>query len=215
MDMADAGDDMPVGDEHSGEFAGVEDAMDTFEDALAKLKAEFEKLEGGSDDDMEGAEDEMSDASDMEDGTETVSEVMEADDEEEDEEEEMDESWLAEFDDLEESVDLAKATVPSNAEVGAGKYAKAETNTKSPVASSQKDMFGAKPVVTGKGTAKSGYEREAAPSAAQLAGVKDNRRKKATDGMNSVSKEGSGGSLLSKSQGEGGKKSPLSSSPRK
>ena len=212
MDMDDAGDMDMGGEEPAGEMSGIESTMGELEDALAALKAEFEKLEGGVSDEA-GEEDFGDDSEGDEDAGDEAGEEEFAADVEDDEE--MDESWLAEFDDLEESVDLAKATVPSNDEVGAGKYAKTETNTKSPVAASQKDMFGAKPVVTGKGTAKSGYERETAPSAAQLAGVKDNRRKKATDGQSSVSKEGSSGSLLSKSQGEGGKKSPLSSSPRK
>ena len=203
-DMDDMGGDMDDmgGEEVGGGMEKIESTMDELEDMLASLKAQFEKLESGDDSeaDMGSDMDDMG-GEDMEDA--------------EGEEDEMDESWLAEFDDLEESVDMDKATIPSNAEVGAGKYAKAEANTKSPVATSQKELFGAKPVVTGKGAAKSGYERETAPSSAQLAGVKDNRRKKATDGQSSVSKEGSGGSMLSKSQGEGGKKSPLTNSPRK
>ena len=201
MDMGGDMDDMG-GEEVGGGMEKIESTMDELEDMLASLKAQFEKLESGDDSeaDMGSDMDDMG-GEDMEDA--------------EGEEDEMDESWLAEFDDLEESVDMDKATIPSNAEVGAGKYAKAEANTKSPVATSQKELFGAKPVVTGKGAAKSGYERETAPSSAQLAGVKDNRRKKATDGQSSVSKEGSGSSMLSKSQGEGGKKSPLTNSPRK
>jgi len=223
MDMGSDMDDMDDMGDMGGEEVGmekIESTMDELEDMLASLKAQFEKLESGDDSeaDMDDDMDDMG-GEDMEDaeGDEGM-EDAEGDEGMEDaegEEDEMDESWLAEFDDLEESVDMDKATIPSNAEVGAGKYAKAEANTKSPVATSQKELFGAKPVVTGKGAAKSGYEREAAPSSAQLAGVKDNRRKKATDGQSSVSKEGSSGSMLSKSQGEGGKKSPLTNSPRK
>jgi hypothetical protein len=211
MDMPDAEDDlegemgsddmMGMDDEEAGEkehteMAAMANTMEELEDALAKLKEEFEKLEAG----------EEAEGEDMED--------MGAGEEEE----EMDESWLAEFDDLEESVDLDKATIPSNAEVGAGKFVKPEANTKSPVAKSQGDMFGAKPVRT-KGTDKSGYEREAAPSAAPLAGVRDNRRKKATDGMSEVSKEGNASALLNKTKSEfsadSNKKSPLTNSPRK
>lgn len=234
MDMADAEDDLGDemgsdddmmdmdadadmgGDEPKGEMAGIESTMDELEDALAALKAEFEKLEGGVADEASEEEFASDEAGEEEAGEEEAGEEEFAADVED---EEMDESWLAEFDDLEESVDLDKATIPSNAEVGAGKYAKAETNTKSPVAASQKDMFGAKPVVTGKGTAKSGYERETAPSATQMAGIKDNRRKKATDGQSSVSKEGDASAMLNKTKSEfhadSNKKSPLSTSPRK
>ena len=225
MGSDDMGGDMDDMDDMGSEEVGggmekIESTMDELEDMLASLKAQFEKLESGDDSeaDMGGDMDDMG-GEDMEDaeGDEGMedAEGEEGMEDAEGEEDEMDESWLAEFDDLEESVDMDKATIPSNAEVGAGKYAKAEANTKSPVATSQKELFGAKPVVTGKGAAKSGYERETAPSSAQLAGVKDNRRKKATDGQSSVSKEGSGSSMLSKSQGEGGKKSPLTNSPRK
>jgi len=225
MDMPDAEDDlegemgsddmMGMDDEEAGEkehteMAAMANTMEELEDALAKLKEEFEKLEAGEEAEGEDMEDmgadEEAEGEDMED--------MGAGEEEE----EMDESWLAEFDDLEESVDLDKATIPSNAEVGAGKFVKPEANTKSPVAKSQGDMFGAKPVRT-KGTDKSGYEREAAPSAAPLAGVRDNRRKKATDGMSEVSKEGNASALLNKTKSEfsadSNKKSPLTNSPRK
>jgi hypothetical protein len=209
MDMdADADADMDMIDDVSDEdMGGIESTMGDLEDALAALKAEFEKLEAGaseesSDDDFETEDD-------------ADEEAEEDEENEEDDEEKMDESWLAEFDDLEESVSLDTVSAPNEKEVGAGKYASVETNTKSPVAKAPNEMFGAKPVVTGKGATKSGYERESAPSAAQLKGVKDNRRKKAEDGMSQVSKEGSGSAMLNKSQGESNKKSPLTTSPRK
>jgi hypothetical protein len=201
-------------EEHAG-MAGMADTMGELEDALAALKAEFEKLEAGE----EAEGDDMEDmGADEEEAGEDMEDMGAGEEEAGEEEEEMDESWLAEFDDLEESVDLEKATIPSNAEVGAGKFVKPEANTKSPVAKSQGDMFGAKPVRV-KGTDKSGYEREAAPSAAQMAGVKDNRRKKATDGQSSVSKEGNASALLNKTKSEfsadSNKKSPLTNTPRK
>jgi hypothetical protein len=203
MDMdADADADMDMDPEVGAEeMGGIESTMGDLEDALAALKAEFEKLEAGSSDEGEAEEVESDEEDDV--------------DADEDEEEKMDESWLAEFDDLEESVSLDSVSAPTEKEVGAGKYAPVETNTKSPVAKAPTEMFGAKPVQTGKGATKSGYEREGAPSAAQLKGVKDNRRKKADDGMSQVSKEGDGSAMLNKSQGEPNKKSPLSQSPRK
>jgi hypothetical protein len=197
MDMDGASDEeAPVGDD----MGSIEATMGDLEDALAALKAEFEKLEAGSSDE---------DADDKEVNADADK------DETEDEEEKMDESWLAEFDDLEESMSLDAVSAPSNDEVGAGKFAKPESNTKSPVARAPAEMFGAKPVQTGKGPTKSGYERESAPSADHMKGIKDNRRKKADDGMSQVSKEGNGSAMLNKSQGEPNKKSPLSQSPRK
>ncbi len=201
--------DMDMADEVDGEiFASVQDTLVDLDDALAALKAEFEKLEAGSSEEGKAEEVEADDEVEGED--ESAEEEGE-----EDEEEKMDESWLAEFDDLEESVSLDTVSAPNEKEVGAGKYASVETNTRSPVAKAPNEMFGAKPVQTGKGPTKSGYERESAPTAQQLKGVKDNRRKKADDGMSQVSKEGSGSAMLNKSQGEPNKKSPLSQSPRK
>lgn len=207
MDMEMADDeaaDAEMADEVADEdMEGIEATMGDLEDALAALKAEFEKLEAG----VEKSEDESMEA-------EADDEAAE-DEEAEDDEEKMDESWLAEFDDLEESMHLDAVSPPSNDEVGAGKFAKPETNTKSPVAKAPAEMFGAKPVQTGKGPAKSGFDRESAPSAEQLKGVKDNRRKKADDGMSAVGKEGDSSAMLNKSQGEPNKKSPLTQSPRK
>ena len=115
---------------------------------------------------------------------------------------------------------LDKAPVADmDGEVGAGKFSKVEANTKSPIAKAPEAMFGAKPVKTGEGATKSGFERETAPSAATLKGMKeDNRRKKSTDETKSVSKEGDSSALLNKKGdgfGETGKKSPLTTSPRK
>jgi hypothetical protein len=205
MDDMTGDEEAPAGDG----MGSIEDTMGDLEDALAALKAEFEKLEGGS-----SSEDEEVEIDDEVEGDDD-SEEAEGESDGDEEEEKMDESWLAEFDDLEESVSLDNVPAPNEKEVGAGKYASVETNTKSPVAKAPNEMFGAKPVVTGKGSTKSGYERESAPTAQQLKGVKDNRRKKADDGMSQVSKEGNGSAMLNKSQGEPNKKSPLTSSPRK
>lgn len=225
-DMADAEDDMmdmgdmdSMGDmddaENSDEMSDIDSKMDKLEDIIDSLRAEFDALSKAADssddsmDDMDNMDD-MDDAGDLEmDDEDSDSEDADADDEK------MDESWLAEFDDLEESVSLENVPAPNEKEVGAGKYASVETNTKSPVAKAPNEMFGAKPVVTGKGPTKSGYERESAPTAQQMKGVKDNRRKKAEDGMTKVSKEGDGAAMLNKSQGEPNKKSPLTNSPRK
>jgi hypothetical protein len=203
MDMGDV--DADVDADVDGETPDVEelaDEMQDLEDALAELKAEFEKLEAGEE-------------------SEEVADDEGAEDFEAGEEEEMDESWLAEFDDLDESVSLEKVpAVSGEGEVGSGKFAPTETNTKSPVGKAPTSTMGAKPVKTGEGSVKSGFNKETAPSTkGQLPHTEDNRRKKSTDKTAKVSKEGDNSAKLNKGSSEGfgevGKKSPLSSSPRK
>lgn len=112
-----------------------------------------------------------------------------------------------------ENVDLETVQAAKGGEVGSGKFARAETNTRSPVPTTQKDTMGARPVVTGKGSKASGYDRQAAPSSQELSGTA-NRRKKSTDGMSAVSKEGSAKAMLNKDRSEGfgapGTRSPIS-----
>lgn len=239
MDMGDAeggdmgdemGDDMgdDMGDE-TPDVEDLEDQMHDLEDALAELKAEFEKLESGedmSDDDSEVEDEvEVSDEDSDEEEVEAEEELDEAAVTEEDEcdedEEEMDESWLSEFDDLEESVSLEKVAVPhGEGEVGSGHYAPVETNKKSPIAKAPDAVMGAKPVKTGDGPTAHGYKLETAPAKkGELPHTEDNRRKKSTDKMTKVSKEGDGAAKLNKTKSEFGadtnKMSPLSKAPRK
>ena len=196
------------GEEHTGEFSGIEDKMHDLEAALEELKAEFEKLEA-----EEAGED-------HEDGDEEGEEG-----EGEEEEGEMEESWDLDedFDDLAESLDLEvverdmEKSAKTPEEVGAGRSGMAiDKSAKSPLPSSQKDRMGAKPVETGKGPTHNGYNRETAPKTDQLAGMKpDNRRKKSTDGMGKMSKEGNSSAALNRTQsefgiGQTGKMSPLS-----
>lgn len=186
--------------EMDADMDSIESTMEKLEDALAELKAEFEAIEAGK----------SNESSDEDEGEEAEGEE-EADDEES--EEEMDESWLNEFDDLEESVDLEKVSAPTGDEVGSGKFAKPDSSSKSPVGKAPTELMGAKPVAV-KSSNASGYNREAAPSSQEMKGTA-NRRKKATDGMKEVSKEGDNAAMLNKKIGAEGTKSPLSSSPRK
>lgn len=238
MDMGDVeggdmGHDMggEMGDDMGGEEPDVEDLEDQMhdlEDALAELKAEFEKLEAGEEHEVEDEVEDEVEADDAEGDEEEVEAEEELDeaavteeDECDEEEEEMDESWLSEFDDLEESVSLEKvAATHGEGEVGSGHYAPVETNKKSPIAKAPDSVMGAKPVKTGEGATKSGYNKETAPSTkGQLPHTEDNRRKKSTDKMTKVSKEGDSGAMLNKTKGEFGadtnKMSPLSKTPRK
>lgn len=155
------------------------------EAAIEELKKEFEALEDG---DQEEAD---------------------ADVDADAEEDKVDESWETmdeadDFDDLEESIaaELATITAPKGGEVGAGKFAREEANTHSPVPRTQKDQMGAKPVKTGEGKKASGYDREAAPSSHSL-GAGTGRRKDAEDNKKHVSKEGDSSALLNKGSSEG------------
>lgn len=205
MDMeldADDSEDMDMEEPDMGDkMDSIESSMEKLEDALAELKAEFEAIEAGKDESAD--EDEEADE-----------ESEEEDESEEEAEEEMDESWLNEFDDLEESIDLEKVAAPSGDEVGSGKFAKPDGSSKSPVGKAPTEMLGAKPVAFDKGAKAQGFERSAAPSSQEMKGTA-NRRKKATDGMKEVSKEGDSSAMLNKKVGAEGTKSPLSSSPRK
>ena len=131
-------------------------------------------------------------------------------------ENDMEESWMdesdleEEFSDLEESLELDNVSVNAKkaAEVGSGKFARPESNTKSAVASNAPNMNGAKPVVT-KGKVHSGYDRESAPTSGDM--KHDSRVIKRTP----VSKEGSTKALINKDRSEGfgapNQKSPLGS----
>lgn len=174
-----------------------EERIADLEAAIEELKAEFEALKHEEAGDEEHADD-------MDADTE-VEEAWESD---------MDES--DDFAGLSENIDLDTVAVAKGGEVGSGKFARAETNTKSPVPTTQKDTMGAKPVVTGKGAKHTGFDLQSAPSSASM-GAKASR-KKATDGMSAVSKEGSSKALLNKDRSEGfgagNQKSPISGKVR-
>lgn len=202
IDSEDEVDD-EVDTEHSG-MEGVEDSIGDLEDALAELKAEFERLESGED-----VDDEVSDE-----------DTVKSDEEESDEEsdEDMDESWLEEdWDDLAEAIELEKVKVPASGEVGSGKFSSdVGEKAKSPTATSQTQRMGAKPV-TVDSKKHNGFNRESAPTSKEL-GI-TNRRKTADTGMSKVSKEGNASAALNKTVSEFGidknSMSPLSKSPRK
>jgi len=183
-------------DEHE-EHEDIQDQLHDLEAAIDELKKEFEAMQG-----EEAGEDEHADHDEG-----AVAEAWEDDTD-------LDE----EYDDLDESMDLDTVAAPKSGEVGSGKFARAEVSTKSAVPPSQREsMNGAKPVVTGKGPKASGYDRQTAPSSTEMTGTA-NRRKKATDGMSAVSKEGDAKALLNKDRSEGygaiGTKSPISGKNR-
>ena len=226
MDMG--SDDMEMGgEEEHGEMSSIEGTIGDLEDALAELKAEFEKLEAaekgeesGEESDDEDSEEEDSEEEDSEEGDEESEEDdEESEEDEEDDEEEMDESWLEEdFDDLAEAIELTKVSVPAGGEVGSGKGQGAPAEkARSPIATSQTARMGAKPIKTDE-KKHSGYNRETAPSSKEMGLT--NRRKTAETGMSKMSREGDSSAKLNKTKSEFGadtvgKDSPLSKSPRK
>lgn len=219
----DMGDMQDMGDmEATGDMSAIEKSMHSLEDALAELKAEFEKLESGSDSDEEEVEVDV-EAEDEATGEEEAGE--EGDEEEEEvvdgEEEEMDESWDLDedFDDLAESLDLEVVTKDmeksqktptdigsASSGMGLGKDAK------SPTPPSQTTRYGAKPVETGKGPTAKGYNLETPPKSDKLPiEPVDNRRKKATDDTKKMSKEGAPAAKLNHPEpAKGNEMSPLS-----
>lgn len=215
-DMEDMGDMEGAADgaEH-GELSGMEKGIDALTKALQELEAEFERIKDqGGEEDHEGEDDLEVDDQEVD-----VMDQPEGEEEESEEEvEEVEEDWDA----LSEAVSLdvvdqnPMQSHKTPGEVGSGKFASdVGARAKSPVPPSQKERMGAKPVDPTKGGHHSGYNRESAPSSATLKHTQgDNRRKKATDHMSHVSKEGASGAILNKS-GEGNKKSPLTRAPAK
>ena len=224
MDMGDddgMGDDDDMGDEDHPEMSDIENTIGDLEDALAALKAEFEKLEGGAEGDDEAEDDMEFDSEEADDDADDAEYDAEDDSEEadaEDDDEEMDESWLEEdFDDLAEAIELEKVSMPGNGEVGSGRYLGTPAAAKSPIATSQTSRMGAKPVTTDS-KHHAGYNKETAPTSKDMGLA--NRRKKADAGMSKVSKEGNGSAAINKTASEFGadtvgKNSPLSKTPRK
>ena len=223
MDDMDGDDDMEMGgdemDDEAGEMQGMEKGIDALSKALQDLQSEFDRLQGHEGGEAEAGE-EGQDDMDFGDEEGEEGDVMDAG-----EEGDVEEDWLHEeddWDDLEEGLKLDVVTADmlnqqkTPGEVGSGPKFSGDVGrgVKSPLPASQKDRMGAGPVTMGKGTERSGYERESAPSSASLKHTGDNRRSKATQGMSPVSKEGAAGALLNKST-EGNKRSPLSRAPAK
>jgi hypothetical protein len=190
-DMED--DDAEVTSDDDAEYGTPEDVdhklMD-LEAAIEELRKEFESMQDHEDaDDSEDADLEVGSKDDLE------ADVK------------VDEAWEfrmdEEFDDLAEGIahELDTIVAPKMGEVGAGKFARAETSTHSPVPASQKDHMGARPVKTGQGKKAQGYDREAAPVSKSLGG--ENRRKHAEDNKKVISKEGDARAKLNKDRSEG------------
>ena len=232
---ADTDSEMPMGDGEpaaaDANMSPVENKLDELQAALDALKAEFDKLESDADsEDSEEVDVDVTDDDgelevDVEDTSDDEEDDEEEDDEEEEEEddeeeEEMDESWDLdeEFDDLAESLDLEVVTkdmeksAKTPADVGsASSGMSVGKDAKSPLPKSQTERMGAKPVETGKGPTHKGYNLETAPKSDRLQGTDDNRRKKATQDMKKMSKEGVPGAKLNHPEPAVGKSmSPLS-----
>jgi hypothetical protein len=214
----DLGDELEVDDIE--DIDDMDDSMDDEEEIEVSMDDEETDMDDVHDDDHQEGEQER--IADLEAAIEELKAEFEALKHEEsddaEQEEDMEESWESDMDEsddfagLSENVDLDTVAVAKGGEVGSGKFARAETNTRSPVPTTQKDTMGAKPVQTGKGSKASGYDLQSAPKSDSM-GAKANR-KKATDGMSAVSKEGDAKALLNKDRSEGfgagNQKSPIS-----
>ena len=220
-------DDMGAADGRGDVMSDMEDTMGDLGQALEKLRAEFEKIEatknGDTDSDMAGDTDDDAFDNDADIDDEDIGDA---------EVEESDDNWASDedFSELDEALNLevvAQHTYDSKSkaasEVGSGKYAKAETNVKSPIVGRKGSLMGAEPVDIDAGSEANGYGLQTAPTSNRILS-KDNRRKQSTDGTSDVSTGNYGvktvaNSKLEKTASEfgadKGKKSPLSTSPRK
>lgn len=224
MDMEDMGDDddgathMDDGEDHM-EMGAIEDDLSDLDSALQKLKAEFEKLEA-----VERGEHDDADHGDAGDADDDDSDQQEMD--------EGEDSWISDddFAALDEALDLEVVAAhaydskfKSAGEVGSGKYAKPEANVKSPIVGRKGSLMGAEPVDIDAGPEANGYSLQAAPKSDRMMS-KDNRRKQAMDGTDDMSAGNYGAKSVANSKlektasefgADKGKKSPLSTSPRK
>jgi hypothetical protein len=198
-DMADddmADDDMADDDMGGGD---TESRLADMEDEIERLTREFEELmsKEGMSDEAEDADDDMDDDMDADEKSEDDADMADADDagkkskdadEDEDDFEDITESVLADLEKIE-------AAMKDDYEVGAG--GPVSGNAKSPIPQRKtSDRDGAKPVVM-KSARYDGYDREAAPPVKDMKARK-NVRKKSTDGMSGVSKEGDKSASLNK-----------------
>jgi hypothetical protein len=171
-------------EESHEEHMEIEDRLEKLEDDLAKMTAEFEKMNAD-----EQAEDEVEAQEEMADKIE--------DDMGDSVEECMDESE-EEFSDLGESIahELEKISLT----LADGKFLDGSSvenkNKADPMFGKKADVSDAKPSST-KQASDDSFEREKAPEA-KPAMKKSRARAKATDGMETVSKEGDKAALLNK-----------------
>ena len=178
MDDDDHIDDAEIGD--------VTEKMGDLEDALAELKAAFAKLDD-EDADLDSDDDDLDPVDPDLDSDDDDFGGMDDKDEYHSDDEEVDESWLEEFADLAENINLDVVTSDiyadgkTSKEVGSGRFVKPDGEKHSPVAKSQTERMGAKPVKTGQGKKAEGYTRETAPTSKAM-NSGDNRKKKSTDG---------------------------------
>ena len=190
---------LPAPGNDSESMASVEDKLTDLDAALAALKAEFAKIDGGFDDSEEPTDvDPEMGSDDVEVDPEMGSDDVDVDDEEKNVKEGFDseDDWSLdeEFDELAESLDLEVIerdmlkSHKSPKDVGAENVAGMANgnDAKSPLPKSQTSRMGGKPVETGKGPTHNGYNLESAPKAADM-GYGDNRRKKSTEGSKTVS----------------------------
>lgn len=198
-------------EEGSEDAADVVDALkepiDAVMAAIAELRAQFEKQEANvSDESDEGDEEDVEDAEDVDMGSDGEVSV-----DVEDEEEMKTEEWTLdeEFDELAESLELEvversmEKSQKTAKDVGAASSGMSTgDNAVSPLPKSQASRMGAGPVDVTKGGQHSGYNHEAAPKAGDM-GLGDNRRKKSTDKMSKVSKDGDSSALINKATSDG------------
>ena len=190
MDADEAEMDADMDHDEEGEGERLKD----IEQAIEELTAEFEAMKA----ELHG---EHGDA-DSED--ETVDEGWMDKTDDLDDEESVHEMDDDEFDDLAEAVELDTVHVDAKkaAEVGAGKFARPDVSKTSPTPkTAHSPVPGAAPVVTGKGSKADGYHLQAAPQSSSMNIT--NRRKKASEDMTHVSKEGSTKAMLNKDRSEG------------
>jgi hypothetical protein len=197
--MSDQGDDLDMGDDFEADAEGDMDTdMDMDMDGEVEMDGDdFSDDEVVDDQNAVAAFDDDMDDEEVEEGALTIHH-----------EDELDES--DDFDDLAESItselDKVVASLSDGKEIGAG--GSITTNTKSPALQKKPNpMTDGKPVAI-KSKDHKGFERETAPTVADMK-KRRNTRGKSTENMASVSKEGSKGAELNKLKSEVNTRSTL------
>lgn len=214
-------------DDLDGEEVDLEtlgDEVDELKDRQDSLEAELMKLLDDMDSEDFNGSGEIEDEDDLEidssnededadmDLDVDVTDTDSFDDEIDSDKEKVDEDDEIDFTDLDESWDLETVKVDGNGDEFVGAGGKVNVDKHSPLPNRKgSDRVGGKPVEIKASNTPKNFNREQAPAVKSGKKYKNNVSS-ATDNQHTVSKEGDKSSLLNKSMGSEGTKSPIGSS---
>lgn len=215
LDAEVAGDDVAADDlgaELGAEEVSVEDKVEDLEAQLATLKAEFDAIMGGGEEEVAGDEfagDDFGGEEEMGDEEFAAESLEESEEVSEDEELEEGEDLDEDFQDLEESFELEKVSEPDMSEGSeAGNGSKQNVTKDSPIPQRKTEDRVGGAVVEIKGKTHKGYARETSPGVNDKPILK-NQVSNAKQDLTPVSPEGDKSALINKGPKPDKGKSPI------